>query len=569
MVKFPFDPFTNLMSTPRSSDATSCLPRLASLWSRTWARMWAHGRMRGIAALVAALALLTASVQLVMTPASHADPTGNAVAAGAQSVSGSVVAAAAAGPSGGEWETTGTGSVTPLDGATPHGSITQALAKPIVGMAATPDGGGYWLVGADGGVFSFGDAVFHGGTGGTRLNAPIVGMAATPDGGGYWLVGTDGGIFTYGDATFYGGEGGTHLNARIVGMASTPDGKGYWLVGADGGTFSFGDAVFHGGMGGTHLNAPVVGMAVTPSGTGYWLVGADGGVFSFGSATFYGSGVGQMVTGAIVDVIPSPDGAGYNLTSQTGTNYRFGDGPAYSPATGALMRGGGLVDLPGDCSDMQTLGYSWYYDWELNTSCPNVGVPFVPMQFGDWCAGASTCSAPPVSSTGSAYLLTFNEPDNPAQSNMTVARALQLWPYLEATGLQLGSPAVSDSSSGSAWLAQFMAGARQDGYRVDFIAVHWYGNCSDPQSLISYLAGMESYGLPLWLTEFSCLNDSAAVNTSFLQQVGPQLEALPYLQRIGWFSNRPYSGGYQNTGLLDASGALSTVGQAYTALPAG
>ena len=35
-------------------------------------------------------------------------------------------------------------------------------------------------------------------------NAPIVGMAATSDGGGYWLVGTDGGIFSYGDAHFYG-----------------------------------------------------------------------------------------------------------------------------------------------------------------------------------------------------------------------------------------------------------------------------------------------------------------------------------------------------------------------------
>jgi hypothetical protein len=318
-----------------------------------------------------------------------------------------------------------------------------------------------------------------------------------------------------------------------------------------------------------NLAEPIVGMAATPNGTGYWLVGADGGVFSFGSASFYGSGVGQVVTGAIVGIIPSSDGAGYNITSRTGTNYRFGDGPAYSPATGAPMRGGGLVDLPGDCSDMQALGYSWYYDWESSTSCPNVGVPFVPMQWGDWCAGSSTCSAPPVSPAGSPYLLTFNEPDNPAQSNMTVARALQLWPYLEATGLQLGSPAVTDSSRGSTWLANFMAGASQDGYRVNFIAVHWYGNCSSPQSLVSYLASMESYGLPLWLTEFSCLNGSAAVNTSFIQQVGPMLEALPYLKRIGWFSNRPYSGGYQNTGLLNSSGTLSTVGQAYTALPAG
>ncbi len=39
------------------------------------------------------------------------------------------------------------------------------------------------------------------------LNKPIVGMAATPDGKGYWLVASDGGIFTYGDAGFYGSAG--------------------------------------------------------------------------------------------------------------------------------------------------------------------------------------------------------------------------------------------------------------------------------------------------------------------------------------------------------------------------
>ena len=45
-------------------------------------------------------------------------------------------------------------------------------------MAATPDGDGYWLVASDGGIFAFGDATFHGSTGGTPLNEPIVGMAA-------------------------------------------------------------------------------------------------------------------------------------------------------------------------------------------------------------------------------------------------------------------------------------------------------------------------------------------------------------------------------------------------------
>ncbi len=53
-----------------------------------------------------------------------------------------------------------------------------ALAAPLVGMAATADSGGYWLQGADGGIFAFGDAPFLGSMGGRPLNAPVVGIAA-------------------------------------------------------------------------------------------------------------------------------------------------------------------------------------------------------------------------------------------------------------------------------------------------------------------------------------------------------------------------------------------------------
>ena len=104
------------------------------------------------------------------------------------------------------------------------------LNQPVVGMAATPTGGGYWLVAADGGIFAFGDAAFFGSMGGQRLNQPVVGMAATPTGGGYWLVASDGGIFAFGDAAFFGSMGGQRLNQPVVGMAATPTGGGYWLV---------------------------------------------------------------------------------------------------------------------------------------------------------------------------------------------------------------------------------------------------------------------------------------------------------------------------------------------------
>ena len=131
-------------------------------------------------------------------------------------------------------------------------------------------------------------------------------MAPTPDGGGYWLVAADGGIFAFGDAQFYGSTGNLQLNAPIVGMTPTPDGGGYWLVAADGGIFAFGDARFYGSTGNIHLARPIVAMAAMPDGSGYWLSAGDGGLFDYGSAPFYGSAVGQA-SGPVVDMVT--DGA--------------------------------------------------------------------------------------------------------------------------------------------------------------------------------------------------------------------------------------------------------------------
>jgi hypothetical protein len=146
------------------------------------------------------------------------------------------------------------------------GTVDVTVTGPLGTSITTPTdrfsyGAGYWLVAADGGIFSYGDAGFYGSSGAMHLNQPIVGMAATPDGKGYWLVAADGGIFSYGDAGFAGSAGAMHLNQPIVGMAATPDGRGYWLVAADGGIFSYGDAAFAGSAGSTHFNQPIVGMA--------------------------------------------------------------------------------------------------------------------------------------------------------------------------------------------------------------------------------------------------------------------------------------------------------------------
>jgi hypothetical protein len=204
---------------------------------------------------------------------------------------GSPVVGVATTPDGlGYWLATKDGDVLNAGDAQLYGSMAgKHLSSPVVGIAATPGGHGYWLVAADGGIFAFGDAHFHGSTGSRRLNKPIVGIAATPDGNGYWMVASDGGIFAFGDAHFHGSTGSRRLNKPIVGIAATPDGNGYWMVASDGGIFAFGDAHFYGSTGSRRLNKPIVGIAATPDGNGYWMVASDGGIFAFGDAAFFGS----------------------------------------------------------------------------------------------------------------------------------------------------------------------------------------------------------------------------------------------------------------------------------------
>jgi len=196
-----------------------------------------------------------------------------------------------------------------------------------VGTQSSGGVGGYWINASDGGVFSFGNAQFHGSTGGMQLNQPVVGMASTHDAGGYWEVATDGGVFSFGDATFHGSTGSIRLNKPMVGMAVTPDGGGYWLVASDGGIFAYGDAGFYGSTGSLVLNKPVIGMVPTHDGLGYWLIASDGGVFAFGDAGFFGSLGGAPPVTALVGVAPTPDGGGYWVLGANGTVYSFGDAP--------------------------------------------------------------------------------------------------------------------------------------------------------------------------------------------------------------------------------------------------
>ena len=222
-----------------------------------------------------------------------------------------------------------------LQGAVSNGTLFAGGtgAGESFSVAGAPRG--YWLVGSDGGIFSFGLAGFYGSTGSLHLQRPVVGITPTSDKAGYWLDASDGGIFAFGDAGFYGslpglglhpaGSGLPHsLAAPIVGMVPSTTGHGYFMVGSDGGVFAFGDAHFAGscpGIGGCAGAA----VAVMPdaTGNGYWLVTSVGDVYAFGDAPFEGDAPPEAVS--VTDAVGSPGGEGYWLLYSNGAVFSFGD----------------------------------------------------------------------------------------------------------------------------------------------------------------------------------------------------------------------------------------------------
>jgi Big-like domain-containing protein len=214
-------------------------------------------------------------------------------------------------------------------------AVVGSLVLRAPGTATASSTSGYWLAGADGGVFNYGQAAFYGSAGSVPLNNPIVGFVPTHTAAGYWMVASDGGIFAFGDAAFLGSMGNKPLNRPISGMAATSSGNGYWLVASDGGVFAFGDAPFFGSLVGENLSKPVVDFAVSPTGNGYWMTTSDGQVYGFGDAAYYGS-VSEAVdlNKRIQALAPTPTGHGYWLVAADGGIFAFGDAGYYGTAAG-------------------------------------------------------------------------------------------------------------------------------------------------------------------------------------------------------------------------------------------
>ncbi len=218
---------------------------------------------------------------------------------------------------------------------------------------------------------------------------------------------------------------------------------------------------------------------------------------------------------------------------------------------------------------IEPINVDWFYDWgALDVSLPSR--EYALQAWGKQAASNPANIANYIAKPDVTHLLSFNEPDNTGQSNITVAEAIPLHKLLAGTGLRLGSPAPTESQA-FVWLRDFMAGTRAQNIKVDHIVIHWYdwgnwdatGNTApSPTSVFNrfkaYVERVYSiYGKPIWIKEFNAnRNTTSATHEGFIALALPWMEQQPYIERYAYFFPPLLPP-------VDGSGTLTPIGLAY------
>ena len=270
--------------------------------------------------------------------------------------------------------------------------------------------------------------------------------------------------------------------------------------------------------------------------------------------------------------VPTPES--YQAPSEAPSSPAESAPASTSPASAKAPSGGdvkprGLVyNTASLASIFSPSAVGWCYNWDSQPGGEvSNNLQFVPMMWGDnqfhtphWKSNAEKAIE-----AGSTHLLGFNEPDLPAQANMSPEHATQAWKqYMEqfAGKAKLGSPAVCNggglvgngATMGLNWLNNFLNACSD--CTIDFLAIHWYGQANEVENFKNHIGDAQKIakGKPIWITEFKP-DGSAEDQAGFLKEVLPWLDSSESgVERYAVF---------QVDGVLTSGKSLTPLGDMY------
>jgi hypothetical protein len=233
-----------------------------------------------------------------------------------------------------------------------------------------------------------------------------------------------------------------------------------------------------------------------------------------------------------------------------------------------------LLSAPGK---LRNAGATWTYTWTTRVPFSKPGLEVVPMVRD--ARGIDDVVIARMNAGRVAgyfrYLLGFNEPDHANQANMTPTQAADLWPKLMATGLKLGSPAPAVPTNG--WLAQFMSIATKRHLRVDFIALHFYADITNPRAALARMRTQiaqvrAKYHRPVWITELGIIDTrthpgpaqtNIVAAQRFMRSATTMLDKLSYVQRYAWMTDLATQPTLKWSTLYNTHRELTAIGRTY------
>ncbi|KAJ5627390.1 CAZyme family GH128 [Penicillium herquei] len=234
----------------------------------------------------------------------------------------------------------------------------------------------------------------------------------------------------------------------------------------------------------------------------------------------------------------------------------------------STKRGAAYNDVSTVSALSNTGTVTWAYNWAFSDSDLPSGVDYVPMLWGAKFFGGWLTAIESALSSGSNYILGFNEPDMASQADMSPSTAAGYYqqyitPY--SGSAKLISPAVTsstDTGKGLSWFEEFMTDCSS--CNITGLAVHWYGDSVDDfKSFVQQAVSTAStYNIEeVWVTEFALNADASGVTdqstaADFVNEAIEWMDSQANVTRYSYFMCAD--------NYLLTNGALNTVGTAYT-----
>lgn len=212
---------------------------------------------------------------------------------------------------------------------------------------------------------------------------------------------------------------------------------------------------------------------------------------------------------------------------------------------------------------------SWAYNWGSSSdglSDVSSDLEYVPMLWGTGSDHTSYWSenAQAAIDAGSTHLVSFNEPDNSGQANLTPAEAAtghQTYMNPFASKAKIGAPAITNSNiegESTSWLSSWIESCG-DSCSFDFCPAHWYNTIdAGADDLLDFVAKVyETCGKPVWITEFEPTTGTDEEKAAFLSTVQEAFDSdeYSYVERYSYFM--------VSDGNLVSGGSASTFGNTF------